>query len=184
MKASPAEVIRRLKEANIPRYASETTLVRENAQALRDTLVAKSYKSDVGMAGFHIAPATRKDAASARASRIAAVMAKELVLQGESVYFVTLAGFLREVRLQSYSTDYPPIHPVLTDMLGDGYLVISNFDDVTARPSQSVWLEGLDLLLTHSSRGAGLVLASETSEPLDVPPVFLRLVQSFHQIAA
>lgn len=148
----------KIQGANLPPYVLDTTLVRDGFQMLRDIVASKAFRKPQGLESYTIVPQLA-EVKEARAVRATTLLAKEILLMGTPVYYITLAGFLREVRLQDYSAARDPINPVL-DRIGTGYIAISEMDNPEAWPSPSIWQEGQDLLMSHVSRGGGLILGT------------------------
>lgn len=153
------EVRNKMRAANIPVFAYQTTLVTEGAGTLREIIKQKEFKTEAGLASY-VLQGNGKKADSLRTTRLAAVMAKELVLSGVRVHFVPLAGFVREVRLQDYAADRDGSQatiPVLQD-IGTGYFVIPDFSD--SYHDRDTWAEAQSLMVTHVNRGGGLILST------------------------
>lgn len=181
--------IAKLRKAGVPPFTYNTTLPQEGQQALRDIVKQMDYVRDTGYVSYLFEPTTLNGVTSATAnrlpsptpSRVAAVFAKELALAGRPVNFTTLAGFLREVRLNDYAADGARINPLLYEV-GKGFFVITDFDDTESQPSTSVFRDGLDILIQHLSMGGGLVLACNrrwTGSPEEYTPTFLACVSAF-----
>lgn len=186
--------IAKLRRAGIPPFTYDTTLPQEGQQALRDVVKQQAYVRDTGLVSYLLEPATPNGVTratqgrlpSATPSRVAAVFAKELALAGRTVHFMTLAGFLREVRLHDYAAESAPVNPVLYEV-GKGFIVITDFDDTGSQPSTSVFRDGLDILIRHLSMGGGLVLACNhkwTDSVEEYTPTFIACVNAFTRMAA
>lgn len=165
--ATVKDVMGKLADANLPHYVADTTLPNEKLDALRAIVAGKEYKDDRGLLSYFIKPAGRSLMPSLKATRAAAIMAKELLLAGnQPVFYCPLAEFLREVRLLDYSADMEPVSPVLS-RIGKGYLVIADFDDTSSQPSSAVWHDGLAQLVSHRNRGGGLLLVVGSAYSVD-----------------
>lgn len=173
-----SDIIQKMRGANMPRFVYDTTLPKAGHQALRDEIQGKLYKTPEGYRSYVLAPA-KASQRSTMTVEAAALMGKELLLSGVSAFYQPLAGLLREVRLQNYMAERPPMSPVL-DYVGNGYLVIVDFDDEGSRPNHTVWRDGLDLLASHVHRGGGLILACQ----MPLHPDLEGYTASFQQVAA
>jgi hypothetical protein len=174
--------ISKLQKAGIPPFTYTTTLPQEGFQALRDIVSQKAYVKDTGLVSYLLEPAQSGFCVGGKPTKAAALFGKELALTGNPVTFTTLAGFLREVRLQDYTADERAILNPLLDRIGKGFLIITEFDDMNSQPSTSVFRDGLDILIRHLSLGGGLVLACNDrwkGSMSEFTPTFVACVNSF-----
>jgi len=172
------DVLQKMRNANIPVFALGTTLVQENAHALRAIIQGKEFKQSNSLASYVLRSSDVR-AHPLRATRFAAVMGKELVLAGQKVKFIPLAGLVRELRLTEYG-DEPHALIDVHAMVGSGYFVIPDFDDEIANPE--MWPETQAFLTTHLNRGGGVILVVRNEWAVPSPRFtgsFAAVAQSF-----
>ena len=78
-----------IRASGVSEFVIETTLVREQQQQLRDAITQKQQKDR----GFFLYPSSARAVAFTR--RVFHVLAKELVLSGESLYVAPLRNYMK-----------------------------------------------------------------------------------------
>lgn len=175
---SNKDVLQKMRHANIPAFALGTTLVQENAHALRAIVQGREFKQANALASYVLRSSDVR-VQPLRATRFAAIMGKELVLAGQKVKFIPLAGLVRELRLTEYG-DEPHALIDVHAMVGSGYFVIPDFDDEIANPE--MWPETQAFLTTHLNRGGGVILVVRNDWVVPAPKFtgsFAAVAESF-----
>lgn len=154
-----AEILKKMRKASIPPFTFKTTLEKEGHMALRAVIAGKEYHNpDIGYTSYVIH--ANDDAHSMVAADAVALMAKELVLLNVPVYYVTIAGIAREIRLYDYSVDDEDrLNPIFSRK-GNSIIVVPDFGALDAFPSATNQRESMDWLAQHAQTGGGLILAT------------------------
>ena len=146
----------RMQEARIPPHAYRTTLSTLGQAVLRSVIDDRAYSSQGSLKSFSLVQ-SRIDAQ--HFSVVVARFAAELLLKGQTVFYVRAAAIERELQAYSYDPTNAVLSPVLSK-LGKGFLVIP---DVCSGLMEASWpAPGLcDFLIEHASLGGGLVLGRQ-----------------------
>lgn len=151
----------KLRDSKIPDYTHSTTLVKEGYAGLSEGILEKEYVVKGIFRNYYLQYKAGDGRSAQNAVLIAALLAKEIKLSGVQVMFVTLAGFIREVRFNTMDREVERINPVMK-YIGKGYIVMPDFGEFE-KPAEVYSpreiYEVADYLVTHVGDGGGLVLA-------------------------
>ena len=157
--ADDLAILARMRKANIPPYAYESTLAMEKQPILAAQVKDKSYALH-GMLQSYLLTCSRNNStpASRQVTRCAAVFAKELVLARREVLYLTFADAMILIRRPVFDDEGYPAY------LGKGFIVIGDYG-LNALTWDSTDREALhSFLVKHLSMGGGLILAETTSD--------------------
>lgn len=134
----------------IPTWTHKLTLAMEGFEALQEDISAKRYIANDRLQNYYIQGN----------HRAASLLAKHLRLSGQPVVWCTMAGALREQRIQYHPREIPSWNPIMTTR-GKGYIVIPDY--YQHDEPYMVWtiaeLEDLgNYLASHVYAGGALVL--------------------------
>lgn len=146
---SETAIFAKMRAARVPPHAYSHSL--ESLKQTRLASVIRERRFDLGVGGLSsylitpAAPTSKKVPVSV--PMVCAVAAKELVLLGREVRYYTLAGLLMEIEAKE-----------IWEVAGRGYFVIGDLGENTQHWQAKEWDTAQDVLLHHTSRGAGLIL--------------------------
>lgn len=144
-------ILQRMRVAGVPPYAYSTSLALEKQNTLAAIISQKSYtKGNSGPVNYVLKAARAQDQRSSmrRVTKACAVMAKELVLHKQAVSYRTVSDLFKKV---ADTDDYEEQH-------FSGYIIIGDFGTYPGDYTSAEWSAVQAALLSHVSRGGGLVL--------------------------
>lgn len=176
MSASNEAIKERMRQAGIPPNTFKTTLAREGQNTLSHLIKHGDFIVNGETRSFLV---DHNGHGPRRSAQIAAIAGKELVLMGQRVRYLPLAGILRELRLSEVPNNSDEIN---FTKRGDGFIVVPDLDNQNSIPREWEFASAQAWLLEHVARGGGLVVAAsprymETEEMLT--PAFASLVEGF-----
>lgn len=149
--ASEDAILLKMRASRVQPHAFPHNLITIKQKRLAEKVANKEYL--VGSGGIKNYAITYDSSMAAgrkaktSASLVAAVMAKELVLQNRKVRCVTVPDLIRPNWLEEEAY-----------RLGSGYLVVCDVGENTRAYAPYQWEDAQALLLSHMARGGGLII--------------------------
>lgn len=143
--ANDAAILAKMRAAHVPPHAFEHSL--KTLRQLRFASILQEKRFELqggGLESFIVRSGKRKDAP--HVSMVCAVAAKELVLMHKKVVYATLAGVVHDLK------DWSGVDA------GQGYVVLADLGANTQNWTASEWETVQAYMLSHMSRGGGLIL--------------------------
>lgn len=143
--ANDAAILAKMRAAHVPPYSFEHSL--KTLRQLRFASIIQEKRFELqggGLESFIVRPGKRKDAP--HVSMVVGVVAKELVLLNRKVFCSTLAGTIHSLK------EWQNIDA------GHGYFVLADLGQNTQNWPAHEWESVQAYLLSHLSRGGGLIL--------------------------
>lgn len=143
--ANDAAILAKMRSAHVPPHSFPHSL--KTLRQLRFASIIQEKRFELqggGLESFVVRPSKRKDAP--HVSLVAGVAAKELVLLNKKVFYGTLAGTILSLK------DWANIDA------GHGYFVLADLGQNTQNWPANDWDSVQAYLMSHLSRGGGLIL--------------------------
>ena len=143
--ANDAAILAKMRAAQVPPHSFEHSL--KTLKQLRFASIIQEKRFELqggGLESFIVRPGRRKDAP--HVSMVAGVAAKELVLLNKKVFYTTLPAVIATLK-EWQNVD-----------AGHGYIVMADLGQNTQNWPANDWDSVQAYLLSHLSRGGGLIL--------------------------
>lgn len=150
----------KMRQANVPPYAYETSLAREKLDILAADVKERTFNLGSGYyQSYAITTGAASPEASAKVTKSVAVFCKELVLVGAKVRYFSLAELMVALKKGLVSGEFAD-----TDYeFGSGYLALGDYG-LNIQNWQGNEVELLSSqLVSHMSRGGGLILGASAA---------------------
>jgi hypothetical protein len=168
--ANESAILARMRAARVPPNAFPHSLKALKQNSLAAVVAEKKFDTGVGGLISYLVKGARK--AHTSSSLVCHVAAKELVLQGCKVFCTSIPEIV-----QPSDGDEAP------DKLGIGYLVVADIGANTQYCTPFQWYSAQAYLLSHISRGGGLIIGVPDIDAVRFNAEFLDAMEIFENVA-